>query len=75
MKSSSWVHYFKLKILKVGDRIVVLSHNQNDLFAIMFACGILGPIFVPFNWRLSELEWIHLLKDCQPRLVFTDETL
>ena len=34
-----------------GDRVAVLAHNSSDLFEIQFACGRLGAVFVPMNWR------------------------
>lgn len=63
-----WVQFFEQQGARKGDRIVVLSHNRKELFAIMFACGILGLIYVPLNWRLSVIEWEELLKDADARL-------
>ena len=67
-----WVHFLQGKDCKSGDRIVVLSHNQKELFAIMFACGLLGLIYVPLNWRLSEVEWEQLLHDCEAKILIYD---
>lgn len=64
-----WVHFLQGKDCKSGDSIVVLSHNQKELFAIMFACGLLGLIYVPLNWRLSEVEWEQLLHDCEAKIL------
>lgn len=69
-----WVKYFQEKNCSSGDRIVVLSHNQKELFAIMFACGLLGLMYVPLNWRLSEVEWEHLLRDSEAKLLIYDKT-
>jgi len=70
----NWVGYLEEKNCERGDRIVVLSHNRKELFAIMFACGVLGAIYVPINWRLSPLEWESLLKDCEAKILIYDPT-
>ena len=65
----NWVEFFQNNNCKRGDRVVVLSHNRIELFAIMFACGILGLIYVPINWRLSTLDWEHLIRDADANLL------
>ncbi|WP_391122877.1 class I adenylate-forming enzyme family protein [Psychrobacillus sp. L3] len=70
---SKWVHYFHQQQFQKGDRIVVLSQNRIELFAIIFACGIMGLLYVPLNFRLSELELLYMIEDCQPVLVIHDE--
>ncbi|MGM9945117.1 MAG: AMP-binding protein [Lysinibacillus sp.] len=54
--------------IQVGDRVCVLSENNIDTFAILFACGMTGAIFVPINWRLSEQEIQYIVEDCKPVL-------
>lgn len=70
---SKWVYFFQEKNYQKGDRIVVLSQNRIDLFAIMFACGILGLLYVPLNFRLSKVELAYILEDCKPVLIIHDE--
>lgn len=70
---SKWVHYFQEKNYQKGDRIVVLSQNRIDLFAILFACGVSGLLYVPLNFRLSEVELTYILEDCKPVLIIHDE--
>ena len=36
-----------------GDRAAILAQNCSDVFELQFACGRLGAIFVPLNWRLT----------------------
>src|SRR5690625_1379539 len=69
----NWVDFLQSKDCERGDRIVVLSHNRKELFAIMFACGILGLVYVPINWRLSSHEWEHLLRDADAKLFIYDD--
>jgi len=55
-----------------GDRVAVLAHNSSDLFEIQFACGRLGAVFVPMNWRLTVPELTFIVGDCSPVLLIHD---
>lgn len=68
-----WLALFKSKGIQREDRIAVIAENQIDLFAILFACGIGGYIYVPLNWRLSEVELNYILEDCTPSLLIYEE--
>jgi fatty-acyl-CoA synthase len=70
---SKWIHYFNLQQYQKGDRVAILSQNRIELFAILFACGLKGILYVPLNFRLSELELLYILEDCQPVLIIHDE--
>ena len=37
-----------------GDRVAILAHNCAEFFDLQFACGRLGAIMVPLNWRLAR---------------------
>lgn len=52
-----------------GDRVALLSPNHIGYFDLLFACGKIGAIFVPLNWRLSNEEIIAIMKDCSPSLL------
>ena len=55
-----------------GDRVAVLAHNSTDLCEIQFACGRLGAVFVPMNWRLTVPELRFIVGDCAPRVLIHD---
>ena len=55
-----------------GDRVAVLAHNSTDLFEIQFACGRLGAVFVPLNWRLTVPELRFIIGDCAPVALIHD---
>ena len=57
-----------------GDRVACLSKNRAELVVFHFACARLGAIFVPLNWRLSAFELEEIINDCEPSLVYGDET-
>ncbi len=63
---ASWLH---TRGIKKGDRIALLSPNHISYFDLLFACGKIGAIFVPLNWRLSIHEIKGILEDCTPVLI------
>jgi len=72
---SNWRTVFSNEGVQKGDRIAVLSPNHPELFAILFACGIDGYIYVPLNWRFSIHELQYVVGDCQPAYVLFDESM
>lgn len=52
-----------------GDRVALLSPNHISYFDLLFACGKIGAIFVPINWRLSVPEIEYILQDCSPKVI------
>jgi fatty-acyl-CoA synthase len=55
--------------IRQGDRVALLSPNHICYFELLFACGQLGAIFVPLNWRLSANELNYILNDSKPSLL------
>jgi fatty-acyl-CoA synthase len=55
-----------------GDRIAVFAPNTTDTFEVQFACGRIGAIFVPLNWRLATPELRAILADCAPTVLIFD---
>ncbi|QGM30177.1 AMP-binding protein [Bacillus sp. N3536] len=68
-----WANYFESQGFEAGDRIAVLSQNRIELFAILFACGLKGLIYVPLNYRLSTNELQDILNNCSPVTIIYDE--
>lgn len=57
-----------------GDRVAILAHDGVEHLDTFFACGKLGAIHVPLNWRLHWRELLDLMHDTTPRvLIFSDE--
>jgi fatty-acyl-CoA synthase len=52
-----------------GDRVAVLAMNCVAYLDIWFACGKLGAIMQPLNWRLTPAEIGALIEDGQPSLL------
>ena len=55
-----------------GDRAAILAQNCTDHFELQFACGRLGAIFVPLNWRLTVPELTYIVGDAAPRVLIHD---
>ena len=57
------------RAVQPGDRIAVLCRNRIAFFELLFACGKLGTLLVPLNWRMPAAELSALVDDSQPRLL------
>jgi len=58
--------------VSAGDRAACLSVNRLEYLDLFFACGKLGAILVPLNFRLPEPALLELVEDCQPRCLVAD---
>lgn len=47
-----------------GDRVAYLGENHPSFLETLFACGLLGVVFVPLNTRLAPPEIQFQLQDC-----------
>ena len=56
-----------------GDRVALLAPNCLEYFELQFACGRLGAIMLPLNWRLTVPELAYILGDATPRLLIHDK--
>ena len=60
--------------VKRGDRVGLVAHNGVEYLDVLFACGKIGALFVPYNWRLHAQELAELVRDTTPRvLLFGDD--
>ncbi|GLV52286.1 acid--CoA ligase [Thermobispora bispora] len=60
--------------VRPGDRVAVLSGNRVELMELLFACGRLGALLIPLNWRLSADELAGIMADCTPTVLISDDT-
>jgi fatty-acyl-CoA synthase len=49
-----------------GDRVGVLARNRVEFLDALFACGKLGAVLVPWNWRLHPAELAELAARTRP---------
>jgi fatty-acyl-CoA synthase len=60
--------------IQKGDRVAILAHNGVEFLDTFFACGKLGAIMVPFNWRLHARELLALIHKTTPKvLIYSDD--
>src|SRR5213078_950085 len=57
-----------------GDRVALLAPNCAEYFELQFACGRLGAIMLPLNWRLTVPELTYILGDAGPKLLVHDKS-
>src|SRR5260370_26882298 len=62
----------KLGIAK-GDRVALLAPNCAEYFELQFACGRLGAIMLPLNWRITVPELEYIRSDSTPSLLVHDK--
>lgn len=59
-----------------GDRILWLGQNCHRLLECLLACGKMGAVLVPANWRLTPPELDFIIRDLNPRVViWQDQTI
>lgn len=61
--------------VRQGDRVALLSGNDDRLVQALFACWWLGAVACPLNVRAAPPELAHALVDCDPALLLCDEAL
>lgn len=59
--------------LKQSDRIAILANNVPNYLPLLLAASFIGIINVLLNRRLSQAELDYIIKDTEPKLIFTDE--
>jgi fatty-acyl-CoA synthase len=52
-----------------GDRVAILANNGVEVLDAFFACGKLGAIFVPLNWRAAARENREVIELITPRVL------
>ncbi|WP_030666809.1 long-chain fatty acid--CoA ligase [Streptomyces rimosus] len=55
--------------VRQGDRVAFLGPNRPAFLASLFAAGLVGAVFVPFNVRLAPPELAWQLADCGARVL------
>jgi acyl-CoA synthetase (AMP-forming)/AMP-acid ligase II len=58
-----------------GDVVGLLSYNNVEFLATIFAANYLGAIVMPLNWRLAAAEIRFILDHSQARALVCDEPL
>lgn len=72
-RAGRWAYFLQEQGIQKGDRLAVITYNQAEVFELLFACGKIGAIFVPLNWRLSVEELRYIINNCAPKLILYHE--
>jgi long-chain acyl-CoA synthetase len=57
-----------------GERVLWLAQNHAGILEGIVACGQLGAMFCPVNWRQTADELAFVIDDLEPRLVVWQDT-
>ena len=71
-RSNRLAAYLQASGVGRGDRVAILAANGPEYFELVFACGKIGGIAVPLNWRLTENELAYILGDSSPKVMIHD---
>src|SRR5438477_13186213 len=66
---------FQTRGVGAGDVVGLLSYNNVEFLATMFAANHLGAIAMPINWRLAAAELRYILEHSEARALVCDEDL
>jgi acyl-CoA synthetase (AMP-forming)/AMP-acid ligase II len=61
--------------VRAGDVVALLSYNNLEFLATLFAANSLGAIAMPINWRLAAPEVRFILEHSQARALVCDGAL
>ena len=70
--ASRFAKFMQEKHIKKGDRVALLAYNCIEFFELLFACGKIGAVLVPLNWRLTEPELKYIVSNCTPKIFIFD---
>lgn len=56
-----------------GERVAVLCENCPEYLSLMLACGRIGAVLVPINYRLAPTEVLFVLQDASARLLLAPD--
>src|SRR5438552_3998072 len=66
---------FQTRGVGAGDVVGLLSYNNVEFLATMFAANHLGAIAMPINWRLAAAEMRFILDHSRARALVCDDAL
>ncbi len=59
--------------IKKGDRVAFISRNRIELIDAYYATAKLGAVLIPYNARLSSIEFEKLLNSETPKILFYED--
>ncbi len=68
--ANRWAHALVAGGLAIGDRLACLSTNSIEMGVLLMAAAKVGVAPVMLNYRLAPPEWLGILRDSEPRVLF-----
>ena len=68
--SNRTAHALRAAGLRRGDRVAFLGRESADYYELAIACAKSETVLVPINWRLTDGEVEHILRDSGARMLF-----
>jgi acyl-CoA synthetase (AMP-forming)/AMP-acid ligase II len=59
--------------VRTGDRVLWLGQNCHRVLEGLLACGWLGAMLCPANWRMTAAEWRFVVEDLDPSVIVWQE--
>lgn len=73
-RANTLANYLKEKQgIKKGDRVAFISRNRIEMIDAYYATAKLGAILIPYNARLSSVEFEKLLNSETPKILFYED--
>lgn len=73
--SNQMANFLASKGVVAGDRICVYLENCVEMIDLFLAAAKSGIIFVPVNILYKEREVTHILRDAEPKIIFSDDAI
>jgi len=74
-RANRLAHWLQEQGIAEGDRVGIVAHDGVAHLDLFFACGKLGAISVPYNWRLHWQEQVQVIRATAPRILMYSEAL
>jgi fatty-acyl-CoA synthase len=71
--AARWTALLEQLSVRRGDRVAAITGNRVELIALFFACGRVGAMLVPLNWRLAPPELARIIGNAGPRVIVGEE--
>ncbi len=68
-RANQTAHCLRQAGVQPGDRVAILARDGVEHLECFFACGKLGAVHVPLNWRMHWRELLAVLADVTPRVL------
>jgi acyl-CoA synthetase (AMP-forming)/AMP-acid ligase II len=68
--ANRWANALVARGLAVGERIAYLSENAIEMGVMLMGAAKVGVAPVMLNYRLAPREWLAILQDSQPAVIF-----